>query len=258
MAWNIPQELMNNNPLPIEEVKKRYEEHGLKLLDFDYKNNLTKLCCEDQDGYKVMASLSSLGKVKQYTRFSTICNEDNFMYNVDLYRNQNNIPSKILFWEKSKIKNHIDVTCKCECGNIFKLDFGRWRSLEKVRCNDCTRKISQIEYDVRQWLIDNNIDYIEQYKFDNCRNIKPLPFDFYLPDYNICIEVDGEQHFYDYSLKYFKGDKWTKEDFENRQKLDNIKTNYCNDNNINLIRLKYNIVRNGEFKNILKEQIHTD
>lgn len=35
--------------------------------------------------------------------------------------------------------------------------------------------------------------YIIQY--NECRLIYPLVFDFYLPDYNICIEYDGIQHF---------------------------------------------------------------
>ena len=41
---------------------------------------------------------------------------------------------------------------------------------------------------IRLFLIKNNINFIPQYTFQNCRNKKLLPFDFYLPDYNICIE----------------------------------------------------------------------
>lgn len=256
MAWNIPQELMNNNPLPIEEVEKRYKEHGLKLMDYNYKNNLTKLCCEDSDGYRVMASLSSLGRVKQYTRFSTMCNKDNFMYNVDLYRKQHDIPSKILSWEPSKTKNHIYVNCECECGNIFKVDFGTWRSLTKTRCNQCTHKLSNLAYSVKCWLDNNNIIYIQEYKFEDCCNKRPLPFDFYLPDYNICIEVAGEQHFKSSSLKYFRQGKITEEHFNERQRVDNIKTEYCKINNIELIRLPYNIIRNNSFTEILQNKIH--
>ena len=41
----------------------------------------------------------------------------------------------------------------------------------------------------------NNINYIREKRFKDCKNIKPLPFDFYLPEKNICIEYDGEHHF---------------------------------------------------------------
>lgn len=34
-------------------------------------------------------------------------------------------------------------------------------------------------------------DFIIQHKFKNCRDIRPLPFDFYLPKLNTCIEYDG-------------------------------------------------------------------
>ena len=39
-----------------------------------------------------------------------------------------------------------------------------------------------------------NIDFKEQYKFEDCKFYNKLPFDFYLPQYNICIEYDGEFH----------------------------------------------------------------
>jgi len=47
---------------------------------------------------------------------------------------------------------------------------------------------------IRNILKDNNIEYISQKKFDNCKYFRPLPFDFYLPNYNICIEFNGIQH----------------------------------------------------------------
>jgi len=34
------------------------------------------------------------------------------------------------------------------------------------------------------------IKYINQKRFKKCKNKLPLPFDFYLPDLNICIEYD--------------------------------------------------------------------
>lgn len=56
-------------------------------------------------------------------------------------------------------------------------------------------KESKGEIIVRKILENNKINFIYQYKFNDCRNILPLPFDFYLPDYNTCIEFDGIQHF---------------------------------------------------------------
>ncbi|EON7637132.1 TPA: hypothetical protein OGU99_000801 [Escherichia coli] len=100
-------------------------------------------------------------------------------------------------------------------------------------CSLCNNKISKAVQDISHILTINKIKYITEYKFDDCKNINPLPFDFYLPDYNICIEYDGEQH-------YVEKEHWGGVDeLINIKKRDLIKTNFCNINNINLIRINY-------------------
>jgi len=99
--------------------------------------------------------------------------------------------------------------------------------LNGTACPICRE--SRGEKNIRLLLIDQNIKYIRQYKFNDCINIKPLPFDFYLPDYNTCIEFNGEQHYR--SFNFFGGDaKLIK-----TQQNDSIKFNYCKTNGINLI-----------------------
>lgn len=61
MAWNIPKELMNNNPLSEEEVRKRYKEKGLEIIEYTYKNNRTKLLY----GYLIMPFIQ-IGNSKEY------------------------------------------------------------------------------------------------------------------------------------------------------------------------------------------------
>ena len=66
-----------------------------------------------------------------------------------------------------------------------------------------------------------------------CKNIKSLLFDFFIPKYNTCIEFDGEQHFR--PINFMGGiDK-----FEKTKINDNIKTIFCQENNIKLIRIPY-------------------
>ncbi len=57
------------------------------------------------------------------------------------------------------------------------------------------QNISHGEFYIKTILEENNIKFEPQYKFDNCKNKFKLPFDFYLPDYNMCIEYDGLQHY---------------------------------------------------------------
>jgi hypothetical protein len=102
---------------------------------------------------------------------------------------------------------------------------------------------SKGEKEIRMYLKDNNINFISQYKFIDCINILSLPFDFYLPDYNKCIEFQGIQH---YEPRLFFGGEIQ---FEKQKKLDKIKREYCRKNNISLIIIKYNDNVNKKLKN---------
>ncbi|UYL05397.1 hypothetical protein DIDNDMLP_00412 [Klebsiella phage KP13-7] len=101
-------------------------------------------------------------------------------------------------------------------------------------CKKCLKyELSYGEKEIASLLEYSNVSYIEEYKFDDCRNIFQLPFDFYLPELNICIEYDGEQHFK--SIPFYGGD----DKFKKQQNNDQIKNQYCEDNNIRLIRIRY-------------------
>jgi len=98
-------------------------------------------------------------------------------------------------------------------------------------CPSCNE--SKGEKEVNKFLIKNKILFERQKSFDKCRNILPLSFDFYLPKYNTCIEYDGKQHF-EPPIQW-GGEKYLKQ----INKTDNIKNNYCENNNIKLLRIKY-------------------
>ena len=103
--------------------------------------------------------------------------------------------------------------------------------MEGHGCPVCNDSIGEKE--ITQYLLSNNIEFIPQYTFDGCKNKKKLPFDFYLPAYNICIEYDGLQHFK--PVDHFGGE----EGFKQRQYNDSIKNQFCRLNDIQLIRIKY-------------------
>ena len=77
------------------------------------------------------------------------------------------------------------------------------------------------------------VKFKPQYTFDDSKYILPLPYDFYLPERNMCIEFDGEQHFR--PVEFFGGE----DAFKLRKKKDKIKNEYCEKNNIYLLRIKY-------------------
>jgi hypothetical protein len=94
-------------------------------------------------------------------------------------------------------------------------------------------KQSSNEHIIENFMKQNKIKFVKQYKFSDCKNKRCLPFDFYLPDNNLCIEFDGRQHFE--SISYFGGIKG----LIKRKINDDIKTNYCKNNNIKLLRISY-------------------
>lgn len=96
-------------------------------------------------------------------------------------------------------------------------------------CPKC--KTSKGEETIAQWLNDHDVTYIFQYKvkIDNSNHY----FDFYLPEYNIVIEFNGEQHYK--PIKFFGGNKG----FEFLQERDKIKKTYCVNNNLELIIIDY-------------------
>lgn len=103
-------------------------------------------------------------------------------------------------------------------------------------CSICRE--SKGEKQIRNFLIKNSIKFIQQYKFNDCKNIYQLPFDFFLPDYNMCIEYQGRHHYE--PVLAFGG----LIEFEKVKKRDEIKEQYCYDNNIHFIKIKYNDVIN--------------
>ena len=99
---------------------------------------------------------------------------------------------------------------------------------------------SKGERNITKLLIDNEIKYIRQHRFKDCRDKTPLPFDFYLPEHNTCVEYDGRQHFESII-------KWGGETgLIDRQKKDKIKTEYCEAHNIKLIRVSYKEKKNNK------------
>ena len=87
-------------------------------------------------------------------------------------------------------------------------------------------KSSKGEIKISSLLDEININYIPEYTFEKCIHKLKLPFDFYLPDYNMCIEYNGIQHYK--PIEYFGGE----EDFKIRKIRDEIKKEFCKNNNM--------------------------
>jgi hypothetical protein len=94
-------------------------------------------------------------------------------------------------------------------------------------------KSSKGEKQIINYLNSNNILFIRQKKFNECRNKYKLPFDFYLPEYLVCLEFNGRQH-------YEVVEAWGGQNALQNTKLnDEIKLNFCKRNGIKLLIIRY-------------------
>ena len=121
------------------------------------------------------------------------------------------------------------------CPDHGKFEQTMHNHLRGTGCPKCCQ--SKGEQQITKLLLEKNINFISQYKINIDSNINSSGnafIDFYLPDLNIFIEYNGEQH---YIAKEFFGGELG---LEKQKQRDNYIKNYCNTNNIKLIEIKYN------------------
>lgn len=112
-------------------------------------------------------------------------------------------------------------------------------------CPDCGG--SRGEAKIKQILQRTDQQYIQQQSYEACRNILPLPFDFYLPEYDILLEYNGIQH-YQFVQHFHR----TLEGFEEQKRKDKIKKAYAEKHH-NFLEIPYWDFDNIE--SILKEKL---
>ena len=216
-------------------VVEKCEENGYELLtpfesDFMYKSYIQYRC--PKHGIKQIRVGNLLSGKK-----CSDCNLENArkryqLSKEEVFEQARLVGSNILNPEEyvnNTTKNLIAICPRC--GKEFITSLKNLTQHGGQSCPDCTRKESIGERKVRQYLEEKSIRFKQEKWFSDCRDINPLPFDFYLPDQNCCIEFDGKQHYCD--NHYFRhGVSKTKDH-------DGIKTKYCEMNNIKLIRIPY-------------------
>ena len=134
--------------------------------------------------------------------------------------------------------------CMCECGNTVV----RTQSTILSGNSSCGCQTSVGETKISKMLQDKRVKFLREYTFSECLNPKTnrkLRFDFYLPEYNAAIEIDGRQHF------IANGSFAELEGLDNIQYRDRIKSDYCVNHNITLIRIPYTRLDSVDIESIL-------
>ncbi len=158
-------------------------------------------------------------------------------------------------WDYNKNKKNPEEYCpngsqkvywKCqECGWGWKVSINN-RNSNNTGCPKCNN--SKANNKIIDFCKLNNLDYFPEYRIKECRDKLSLPFDVCIIYNDILhlIEADGKQHFEPVNFNGISDEK-ALENFKITQLHDQIKNNYCKDNNILLLRIPY-----WDFKNIDK------
>lgn len=224
------------------------QKRGLIILDDCNIKYHSRILVQDTNGYRSLMAPNSIMRGSSFERFSvrnpyTIDNIRIFAFNKGW---------DCIVYNQEYKGDKIPLKFMCACGNDFYVDINHFVD-GKYQCNECRFRQSAIAAKVELWLNKNHIVYSKEKKFDDCKNKKPLPFDFYLDDFNACIEVDGVGH---YRPVAFGGRKEEAQDiYEQRVQNDLIKTEYCKNNNIPLLRLPFWIIENDDYEGLLYDFI---
>ncbi len=129
------------------------------------------------------------------------------------------------------------------------------RTADNSRCPRCKR--TKGEKSITKTLTElgfvSGDNLFFQKTFSDCREKYPLRFDFYIVDYNLCIEYHGEQHYKPVRFSYSISEKQSFENLKNQKARDKTKEKYCRDNDISLLVIPYWDYDNIE--GILKETL---
>ena len=228
----------------IDDIREYIESFGYKLLSEKYENQDDDLLLECPFGHKFKMSYRRFRKNKTKCE---ICDGKPKTKKLTYEEVKNYIESfgyKLL--SKEYINNKKKLLLECPIGHKWSVKYNKFQL--GTRCPICNE--SKGEKRISEYLSDNNIDFIPQYKFDNLLGIGNglLSYDFYLPKFNLLIEYQGQFHDGNLTGSY-------KEDFrlEIQQEHDKRKREYAKENNIKLLEIWYWDYDNIE--KILEEQV---
>ena len=242
----------NSKRNDIEYVRSKFKEKDLELISEEYINNEEKLnfiCPIHKNEGIQQISFGNLitGGGCNY------CSKERRIENSRKTHEQFEKEFKMIHGTKYTLlnkyinsSNYIELYCNNCDMKFYSIPH---HLLEGHGCPNCN--ISKGEELIKQLLLNNNIKFIQQFTFKDCRNKRKLPFDFAIFDSSnnlyCLIEYQGIQHYK--PIDHFGGDV----QFQKQIHIDNLKRNYCKDNNIKLLEIPYYNFKS--IKDILIEEL---
>ncbi len=181
--------------------------------------------------YSKLGNISNLGRWCPYCSNQKLCDNDTCKM---CFNNSFASSNKAKYWsDKNEEKprevfknSHNKYFFNCDkCFHefysaLYNITNGHW-------CPNCVNKTEKIFLDFLKEHF-NNFEIEKEKKFEWCKNKSYLPFDFYIEELSIIIELDGEQHFS--QVSYWKSP-------EERQIIDKFKMDKALSNGITVVRI---------------------
>ena len=212
--YNVGQEVFNIKIIKQERRVKCKEGHTSKGYVVLIDNEVETFIWE-----------SNLNKITKPYKRTNIINKTNWLYSekwmFDFVKNPEDLK------RVSKYSNDpIDCHCYyCDYSTTFTASYLYSKGFN---CSVCGDKGSFNNRFMKSILLNNQETFEDEKTFEECRSRRKLPFDFYLPNRNLIIEMDGRQH--KEEVDYFG-------DFERTVTHDKIKEEFCISKGIDLIRI---------------------
>jgi hypothetical protein len=203
---------------------KHYGKYDYSFVEYINSSKKVEVICPEHGSFFISPSNHLLGQscsicsgvkkktLEQFIEISNIKHNNRYDYSESIYVNN-----------RSKIK------IICPVHGMFEQT-----AKDHMNGNGCKLcNLSKGELMVKNILDSYKIFYIREYKFESCKSLSgvKLPFDFYLPEYDICIEYDGRQHFEPVDI--FGGI----DSYERLVENDSIRNDWCKNNNKTLVTI---------------------
>lgn len=235
------------NKLTYKEVKEYIEINsgsGCKLLSKAYNraHDKLKVLCKCGSAFEVSYKEFKFGAKQQCNDCSAKIMQEKMSLNYDDVKHYIEVDSNsgCRLLSDAYTNNRTKLKVKCKCGDVFYVDFDKFKNRKKQQCNRCSS--SEGERRIANTLDKMKVAYQSEYSFNDLLGVGGglLRFDFAILDGEgvvvLLIEYDGEFHYIERPLD---------NPLEYRQQNDELKNQYCKNNNIPLLRIPY-----WEFDNI--------
>lgn len=210
-------ECLNKNEIYVNKKKTKFK----FLIDLDLYKKVTLIWETTLDTLRIILK----NRKTAINKFYVFLKEDQLKSLLEEFISD----SGLIINYSGELKPKTVLECECPvCGEkenikVSDLIYGK----RKFKCK-CNPQYSG-EAIIKSFLENNNIFFEAQKTFDWLKYQKPLKIDFYLPEYNIGIEYQGEQHFI--PVKYFGG----QDTFDTVTSRDKTKNKLCSENGIKML-----------------------